>query len=107
MHSGAEYSYHIGMVYRVNTYKVAIVLLTVSLVILASKIMGPTGLGRINSLEDQIAKQNIVADTLLQRNQLIAEDLERIKTDERQMEALARYHLGMIKPGEVFVQTRQ
>lgn len=89
-----------------NAYNMSIALLAVALVVLVAKIMGPTGLGRINSLEREIAREQIEADTLLQRNQLIAADLQRIKTDGRQVEVLARYHLGMIKPGEVFVQTR-
>ena len=90
---------------KVNVYKLALVMLAASLVALVAKIVGPTGLGRVASLEGQIAALQVEADTLLQRNQLIAEDLQRIKTDDRQVEVLARYHFGMVKPGEVFVQT--
>ena len=92
--------------YSINAYKLAVVVLTLTLVTLVAKTLGSTGLGRINSLEAEIERQQIESDTLLQRNQLIAADLQRIKTDGRQVEVLARYHLGMIKAGEVYVLTR-
>lgn len=94
------------MLGSVNTYKIAVLVLSVTLIAIVFKIVGSTGLGRISNLEAEIAAQRIESDTLLQRNQLIAEDLQRIKNDDRQVEVLARYHLGMIKPGEVFLLTK-
>ena len=89
----------------INAFDLLIVGLVLLLVYLIEAISGSTGLGRINNLEAEIERQQIESDTLLQRNQLIAADLQRIKTDGRQVEVLARYHLGMIKAGEVFVLT--
>ena len=62
-------------------------------------------MAELRSYKTRLLRQQIEVETLLQRNQLIAADLQLIKTDPRQVEVLARYHFGMIKPGEIFIQT--
>ncbi len=93
------------MLRYVNTYNLVSLGLLLVLCWLVFRIAGDTGLGRISQLDEQISQQQIKVDTLQQRNQLVAEELQRLRLDENRMEVLARYHFGMIKPGEVFIRT--
>ncbi len=68
-------------------------------------LVGDTGYGRVNALQEALAAKQVEVDTYLHRNQLIAAQLRRIKNDPAQIEVLARYHFGMVKPGEIFIQT--
>ena len=90
---------------RPSAYELTIVLLAGLLVTLVAKIFGATGLGRIAALEKEIKLQQIEVETYIQRNQLIADEIAKFKSDPSQIEVLARYHFGMIKDDEVFIQT--
>ncbi|MBF2734779.1 MAG: septum formation initiator family protein [Betaproteobacteria bacterium AqS2] len=90
---------------RISVYEWASAALLALLAVLAVRIAGDTGYGRIALLEEEIAERRAEADAYLQRNQLIAAQLQKIKSDAGQVEVLARYHFGMIKPDEVFIQT--
>ena len=90
---------------KLNVYHMAVGLLIGTLFFLIFRIWGDTGFGRIEVLNEQIAEQRLQADTMLQRNQLMTKQIELIKNDASQVEVLARYHFGMVKPGEIFIQT--
>ena len=90
---------------RPNAYELTIVLLSALLITLLVKIFGATGLGRIAALEQEIQRQQVEVETYIQRNQLVADEIAKFKNDPSQIEVLARYHFGMIKKDEVFIQT--
>lgn len=92
------------MLLRLTPYHMVLVIAVPLLLWLLLTIVGKTGLGRIAQLEREIAAVEIKAAALQERNQLMAAELALLQSDESQVEFLARYHLGMIKPGEVFVQ---
>lgn len=90
---------------KLSIYQIVVGLLLAVLFFLIFRILGDTGLGRISVLNEQIEAKRLQADTMLQRNQLMAQQIELIKNDSSQVEVLARYHFGMVKPGEIFIQT--
>ena len=92
---------------KISLIDIAIAVLGLLLIVLVVKINGSTGLGRIESLNQQINDRQIEVDTYVQRNYLMSEQIKTLKTDEEQIEILARYHFGMIKPNEIFIQTNK
>jgi cell division protein FtsB len=62
------------------------------------------GVPQVLSLRAQVdAVQSRNAEAR-QRNEQLAAEVEDLKTGGEMIEELARYELGMIKPGEIFVQ---
>ena len=89
---------------RVTPYHYGLLIAVPVLVWLLISVLGNTGFGRVLILEQDIAKEQIEVATLLERNQLMAEKIDSLKTDNQEIEFLARYHFGMIKSDEVFIQ---
>ena len=67
-------------------------------------ILGPTGMQRVWQLEQELAGQRAENDRLAQRNRELEEEILRLADDPGHREAMARFHFGLIAPGEVFVQ---
>jgi cell division protein FtsB len=66
--------------------------------------LGHGGWMRVRELEQQLAAQNRANDQLLVRNDRLAAEVKDLKEGEGAVEERARYELGMLKDGEVFVQ---
>lgn len=89
---------------RITPYHIGVAVAVPVLLWLSATTLGSTGLGRIAALERTLAAEQIKVDALQERNQLFAAEVVLLKSDEGQVEVLARHHFGMIKPGEIFIQ---
>lgn len=69
--------------------------------------LGKGGLLRVADMERQLAEQRQVNQTLEARNASQEADVRDLKTGYEAIEERARYELGLVKEGEVFVQTPQ
>jgi cell division protein FtsB len=84
-------------------------LLPFVLAALLAAIQYPLWLGRggwmhVRELEQQVAAQNRANDQLIVRNERLAAEVKDLKEGEGAVEERARYELGMLRDGEVFVQ---
>jgi cell division protein FtsB len=68
---------------------------------------GKGGLLRVRDMERQVAAQREVNQTLETRNASQEAEVRDLKTGYEAIEERARYELGLVKEGEVFVQTPQ
>ncbi len=66
-------------------------------------ISGPTGLGTVNRLQAELEEQLAENEAIGQLNRELEAELDRMDDAAASTEELARYHFGLIKPGEVFV----
>lgn len=69
--------------------------------------LGKGGLLRVADMERQLAGQRQVNQTLEVRNASQEADVRDLKTGYEAIEERARYELGLVKEGEVFVQVPQ
>jgi cell division protein FtsB len=69
--------------------------------------LGKGGLLRVWELERQVAEQREVNQSLESRNAALDAEVRDLKSGFEAIEERARYELGLVKPGEVFVQTPQ
>ncbi len=63
---------------------------------------GEGGLAEIQTLEQEIARQQVENDTLLRRNNVLIAEVEELKTGTEAIEERARSELGMVKEDETF-----
>lgn len=68
---------------------------------------GKGGLFRVNELERQLADQRELNQKLEARNASLDAEVRDLKAGYEAIEERARYELGLVKEGEVFVQTPQ
>ncbi|MFN3885101.1 MAG: cell division protein FtsB [Rhodocyclaceae bacterium] len=69
--------------------------------------LGKGGLIRVWELERQLADQREINQGLEARNAALEAEVRDLKSGLEAIEERARYELGLIKEGEVFVQTPQ
>ena len=69
--------------------------------------LGKGGLLRVADMESQLAEQRRVNQGLEARNAAQEADVRDLKSGYEAVEERARYELGLIKDGEVFVQVPQ
>jgi cell division protein FtsB len=85
---------------------------TLVLVVIIALLQYPLWLGkggwlRVWDYDHHLAEQREVNQTLEQRNAGLDAEVRDLKSGYEAIEERARYELGMIKPGEVFVQVPQ
>lgn len=68
---------------------------------------GKGGLLRVRDMERQVAAQREVNQSLETRNASQEAEVRDLKSGYEAIEERARYELGLVKEGEVFVQTPQ
>jgi cell division protein FtsB len=68
---------------------------------------GKGGLLRVRDMERQVAAQREVNQTLEVRNASQEAEVRDLKSGYEAIEERARYELGLVKEGEIFVQTPQ
>ena len=68
---------------------------------------GKGGLIRVRELERQLTAQRELNQTLESRNASLEAEVRDLKAGYEAIEERARYELGLVKEGEVFVQTPQ
>lgn len=68
---------------------------------------GKGGLLRVRDMERQLAAQREVNQSLEMRNASLEAEVRDLKSGYEAIEERARYELGLVKDGEVFVQTPQ
>ena len=66
--------------------------------------LGHGGWMHVREMEQQLAAQNRVNADLEARNERLAAEVRDLKEGAGAVEERARYELGMVKDGEVFVQ---
>ncbi|WP_126445435.1 cell division protein FtsB [Sulfuricystis multivorans] len=69
--------------------------------------LGKGGLLRIWDLERQVAAQRETNQRLEARNAALDAEVRDLKSGLEAIEERARYELGLVKEGEIFVQTPQ
>ncbi|MFN6961223.1 MAG: cell division protein FtsB [Rhodocyclaceae bacterium] len=69
--------------------------------------LGKGGLIRVWELERQLAAQREINQGLEARNAALDAEVRDLKSGLEAIEERARYELGLVKEGEVFVQTPQ
>jgi len=83
-------------------------LLVVLLILLQYPLwLGKGGLLRVWELERQVAAQREINQGLEARNAALDAEVRDLKSGFEAIEERARYELGLIKEGEIFVQTPQ
>jgi cell division protein FtsB len=68
---------------------------------------GKGGLLRVRDMERQLGAQRELNQTLEARNASLEAEVRDLKAGYEAIEERARYELGLVKDGEVFVQTPQ
>jgi len=68
---------------------------------------GKGGLIRVGELDRQLAAQRELNQSLEARNASLEAEVRDLKAGYEAIEERARYELGLVKEGEVFVQTPQ
>jgi cell division protein FtsB len=68
---------------------------------------GKGGLLRVQDMERQLAAQREVNQQLETRNASLEAEVRDLKSGYEAIEERARYELGLVKDGEIFVQTPQ
>ncbi|MFA7665470.1 MAG: cell division protein FtsB [Burkholderiaceae bacterium] len=69
--------------------------------------LGKGGWLRVWELDRQIAQQRVVNGRLAARNDALAAEVDDLREGRQAVEERARYDLGMIRPGEIFVQINE
>jgi cell division protein FtsB len=80
---------------------ISAILVIATAVVLASALLGRQGarhLGRLRSERQQVADATFA---LLRSNAQLRDEIDRLRTDERLLEQLARRQLGLVRPGEL------
>ena len=81
-----------------------LILMVGAFVWISIAIFGPSGLGKITSLETQITSQRSERERLAKNIATLRERVQQLRTGDGQVESLARYHFGLIKESEIFIQ---
>ncbi len=68
---------------------------------------GKGGLLRVQDMEQQLSAQRELNQKLEARNASLEAEVRNLKSGYEAIEERARYELGLVKEGEVFVQTPQ
>lgn len=63
---------------------------------------GKASVGELDQLKQQVEKQTLNNETLVERNQLLREEINDLKDGMDAIEERARNELGMIREDEVF-----
>jgi len=63
---------------------------------------GKASIGELEQLKQQVEKQVLNNDKLAERNQLLREEIDDLKSGMDAIEERARHELGMIREDEVF-----
>ncbi|EIC21837.1 cell division protein FtsB [Thiorhodovibrio frisius] len=66
--------------------------------------VGEGSLAQLHTLKGQIGEQQVELDRLRARNQALIAEVESLKTGLAAIEERARFDLGMIQDGELFLQ---
>jgi cell division protein FtsB len=66
--------------------------------------VGEGRLAQVNSLNKQIAEQQVENDRLLERNRILEAEVRELKQGMETVEERARQELGMVKEGETLFQ---
>jgi cell division protein FtsB len=69
--------------------------------------LGKGGWLRVWELDRQVAQQRGVNGRLSARNEALAAEVADLREGSRAVEERARYELGMVRPGEIFVQVNE
>jgi cell division protein FtsB len=69
--------------------------------------LGKGGWLRVWELDRQIAQQRVTNGRLSARNEALAAEVADLRGGSKAVEERARYDLGMVKPGEIFVQINE
>ncbi|MBN9430118.1 MAG: cell division protein FtsB [Burkholderiales bacterium] len=87
-------------------------LLAIALGVLLVLIQHPLWLGkggwlRVWELDRQLHAQESVNERLAARNSALEAEVNDLRAGKQALEERARYELGMVKPGEIFVQINE
>jgi cell division protein FtsB len=69
--------------------------------------LGKGGWLRVWELDRQLVQQRAHNGRLSARNEALAAEVADLRSGSRAVEERARYDLGMVKPGEIFVQINE
>lgn len=69
--------------------------------------LGKGGWLRVWELDRQIMQQRTINGRLSARNEALAAEVADLREGSRAVEEHARYDLGMVRPGEIFVQINE
>lgn len=69
--------------------------------------LGKGGWLRVWELERQLGMQRAANGKLSERNDALAAEVEDLRGGSRAIEELARYDLGMVRRGEIFVRVNE
>ena len=78
-----------------------IVLLIAIVAVLGSLVLGHDGVPRLLGLRAERQRLGEQAVALLQQNAGLRDQIERLRTDDRFLEAMARRELGYVRPDEI------
>lgn len=83
--------------------KPVMIVLTILMVLLQYRLwLSHDGLPSLLRLHHQVEKQKIDNEKLVERNQVLAAEVQDLKSGLDALEERARSELGMVKPGETF-----
>jgi cell division protein FtsB len=69
--------------------------------------LGKGGWLRVWELDRQLAQQRVINGRLAARNEALAAEVDDLREGRQAVEERARYDLGMIRPGEIFIQINE
>lgn len=69
--------------------------------------LGKGGWLRVWELDRQLVQQRTINGRLSARNEALAAEVVDLREGSRAVEERARYDLGMVKPGEIFIQINE
>lgn len=85
--------------------RVLLVIFILLLIILQYSLwFGQEGVDKTFLLKKKIAKQQQLNLGLYKKNELLAQQVSRLKHDKSRVETLAREKIGMVKPDETYYQ---
>jgi len=73
----------------------------------ASAVVGEHGVAHLVRLRAERRALGQVAFTLMQRNQRLRREIERLRNDDLYLEELARRQLGLVRPNELVYRFRR
>ncbi|WP_438970419.1 cell division protein FtsB [Methylophaga sp.] len=83
--------------------KPVMIVLTILMVLLQYRLwLSHDGLPSLLRLHQQVEKQKLDNEQLVERNQVLAAEVQDLKSGLDALEERARSELGMVKPGETF-----
>ena len=69
--------------------------------------LGKGGWLRVWELDRQLSQQRVINGRLAARNDALAAEVDDLREGRQAAEERARYDLGMIRPGEIFIQINE